>query len=80
VLQWQQVTLPLVQAYLAERLDHPEAISTYLTEPATLYLTRTHVDVVFTLDQIRLDVRMAGLDQDPGWVPALARVIAFHYE
>lgn len=79
-LQWQQTTLPLVRAHLAERLDHPEAIALHLTEPATLYLTRTHVDVVFSLNQIRLDVRMAGLDQDPGWVPALARVIAFHYE
>lgn len=78
--QWQQATLAQVRLYLAERLEFPEAIATYLTEPATLYLTRTHVDVVFTLDQIRLDVRMAGLDQDPGWVPELARVIAFHYE
>ncbi len=80
ILQWQQVTLPLVQTHLAERLEHPEAIATYLAEPAILYLTRTHVDVVFSLDQIRLDVRRAGLDQDPGWVPALGRVIAFHYE
>ncbi|MEM6253941.1 MAG: hypothetical protein AAF821_13560 [Cyanobacteria bacterium P01_D01_bin.156] len=76
--QWCDQILPQVQDYLAGRLEHP--IANYLLEPATLYLTRTHVDVIFTLDQIRLDVRMAGLDQDPGWVPALARVVAFHYE
>jgi hypothetical protein len=55
-------------------------IKTILLEPATLYVTRTHIDVLFSLEQIRLDVRMAGLDRDPGWVPELARVIAFHYE
>ena len=80
LVQWQQTTLAQVRPYLAARLEQPEAIADYLLEPATLYLTRTHVDVVFALDQIRLDVRMAGLDQDPGWVPELARAIAFHYE
>lgn len=80
LVQWQQTILAQVQPYLAARLEQPEAIADYLLEPATLYLTRTHVDVVFALDQIRLDVRMAGLDQDPGWVPELARAIAFHYE
>ncbi|MBM0740404.1 hypothetical protein JOY44_02020 [Phormidium sp. CLA17] len=78
--QWQEMALEQVYAYLAERLEQPDALSGYLLEPATLYLTRTHVDVVFTLDQIRLDVRMAGLDRDPGWVPEMARAIAFHYE
>lgn len=78
--QWLATTLAQVHGYLAERLEQPDAISDYLLAPATLYLTRTHVDLVFSLDQIRLDVRMAGLDQDPGWVPELARAIAFHYE
>ncbi|MDJ0702463.1 MAG: hypothetical protein QNJ46_04205 [Leptolyngbyaceae cyanobacterium MO_188.B28] len=77
---WRSQVLAPVQSYLAARLEQPEAIADILLEPATLYLTRTHVDVVFTLEQIRLDVRMAGLDRDPGWVPELARVVAFHYE
>jgi len=78
--QWQTTALAQVWPYLAERLESPEAIADYLCEPATLYLTRTHVDVVFALDQIRLAVRLAGLDQNPGWVPQLARVVTFHYE
>ncbi|MEO0536680.1 MAG: hypothetical protein AAF215_22730 [Cyanobacteria bacterium P01_A01_bin.123] len=77
---WQAHILTQVRPYLTERLEYPDAIAHYLQEPATLYLTRTHVDVVFSLDQIRLDVRLAGLDRDPGWVPELARVIALHYE
>jgi hypothetical protein len=82
--QWLGRSHPLVTAYLTERLAPPEDLATVLREilqiPATLYLTRTHVDVVFTLEDIRLDVRLAGLDRDPGWVPELARAIAFHYE
>ena len=26
------------------------------------------------------EIRMAGLDRDPGWVPAAGRVISFHFE
>ncbi|TVQ18304.1 MAG: hypothetical protein EA367_15185 [Leptolyngbya sp. DLM2.Bin15] len=77
---WQADIHGQVLTYLEGRFEQPAAIADYILEPAILYLTRTHVDVVFSLDQIRLELRMAGLDQDPGWVPELARAIAFHYE
>lgn len=78
--EWLAFALPAAERYLADRLPEPEAITAILQEPATLYLTRTHIDVIFALERVRLDVRLAGLDRDPGWVPALGRVIAFHYE
>lgn len=78
--RWLISALPEVQTYLANRLECPEAIAQFLTESATLYITRTHIDVCFSLEQIRLDVRLAGLDRDPGWMPELQRAIAFHYE
>lgn len=80
VRRWLARALPLVTGYLAERLAQPETFTEAIRAPATLFLTRTHIDVVFALDQIRLDLRQAGLDRDPGWTPALARVVAFHYE
>jgi hypothetical protein len=49
-------------------------------QPGTLIVGRTHVDVVLGLHQIDLAVRMSGVDQDPGWVPALGRIIAFHFD
>ncbi len=49
-------------------------------QPGLVAVTRTHLDVVLGLDQIDFAVRMAGLDQDPGWVPQLGRVISFHFE
>ncbi|MCG8457164.1 MAG: hypothetical protein MI919_12875, partial [Holophagales bacterium] len=52
----------------------------YLLElPGTLFVTATHVDLVASLEAVRLDVRRAGLDLDPGWVPELGRVVQFHY-
>jgi hypothetical protein len=47
--------------------------------PARIMATRTHVDVLFDIQQADLRVRGAGLDLDPGWVPWLGRVVRFHY-
>jgi hypothetical protein len=41
--------------------------------------TRTHVDVTLPLRGVDVRARAAGLDLDPGWVPWLGRVAAFHY-
>ena len=51
-----------------------------IERPGVVRMTKTHVDVVFRLDQADLDIRRAGLDIDPGWVPWLGRVITFVYE
>ncbi len=55
-------------------------IAAMLRQPAVLYITRTHIDVFLSLEQIDIAVRRAGLDRDPGWVPELGRVIALHFE
>lgn len=39
----------------------------------------SHVEVFYPLDAVRLDVRRAGLDIDPGWLPWLGKVVRFHY-
>ncbi len=40
----------------------------------------SRIDVVLPGGELRLDVRLAGLDVDPGFVPWLGRVVRFHYE
>jgi hypothetical protein len=37
------------------------------------------IEARFSLDDISLDVRRAGLDRDPGWVPWLGVVVRFSY-
>jgi hypothetical protein len=51
-----------------------------LRRRARVFVTAAHVDAVFSLDELPVEVRRAGLDRDPGWVPAGGRFVAFHYE
>jgi hypothetical protein len=50
-----------------------------IRRPAHITATRTHIDILFDIQQVDLRVRSAGLDVDPGWVPWLGRVVRFHY-
>jgi len=47
---------------------------------AQVRFTPTHVDLYAPLGSVRLPVRLAGLDLNPGWLPWLGRVVSFHYE
>ena len=48
-------------------------------QPALVLATPSHLDVHFRMTDIRLDVRRAALDINPGWLPWLGRVATFHY-
>lgn len=74
--------LPSTAAWVAHTRPAPrdEALLTLLVRPARLHLTRTHADLFLPLDTVDVELRRAGYDLDPGWVPGLRRVIRFHYE
>jgi hypothetical protein len=40
----------------------------------------THVDVFMSLADLPVEVRLSGLDRDPGWLPAAGRFVAFHFD
>lgn len=46
---------------------------------AQVCLTPAHFNVFFSLAELPIAIRFAGLDRDPGWVPAAGRFIAFHF-
>jgi hypothetical protein len=48
--------------------------------PARVQAGAERIDVVFALQHLPLAVRLAGLDRDPGWVPAAGRDLRFHFE
>jgi hypothetical protein len=48
--------------------------------PARVFVTATHVDVVMRLAELPVEIRFAGLDRDPGWLPAAGCHVAFHFE
>jgi hypothetical protein len=56
-----------------------QSVRRALAIPGRLYVTSSHVDVVIPMQRIDLRVRRAGLDRDPGWLPASGRVIYFHF-
>jgi hypothetical protein len=47
--------------------------------PGAVAATDTHVDICFKVEDSDLRVRKLGLDIDPGWQPALGKVIQYHY-
>ena len=47
---------------------------------AQIEITVSSLDVHLVLSELPLDVRIAGLDRDPGWMPAAGRSVAFHFE
>ena len=47
---------------------------------ARIILTATHLDIVLSLAALPIEVRLSGLDRNPGWVPAAGRFVAFHFE
>ena len=52
---------------------------TLLARPGRVVLTPTHWDVIFALDRTDLRLRRMALDNDPGWVVWLGKVVQFHY-
>jgi hypothetical protein len=59
--------------------DERSAIRRLACRAARVHVTDSHVDVIFSIDAATIDVRLAGLDRDPGWLARFGRVIQFHY-
>jgi hypothetical protein len=68
-----------LRARWALAVGGPE-IAAYLMQPAILLVSSSRLDVYFSLDQHPIELRLAGLDRDPGWVPAAGMAIYYHYE
>ena len=51
-----------------------------LRQPGTIRTTPVHVDVHFALASHPVEIRIAGLDRDPGWIPAAGRHVRFHFD
>ncbi len=51
-----------------------------LSLPARIRYNASHIDMYSALSNVRLDLRLAGLDVNPGWIPWLGRVVQFHFD
>ncbi|HEX2912431.1 MAG TPA: hypothetical protein VH186_16605 [Chloroflexia bacterium] len=79
---WLNWLLPYLKARLSRALGRPRAAAGRLLcrHPARLFLTASHLDVVLSLAGLPVEIRLSGLDRDPGWLPAAGRYLAFHFE
>ncbi|MGV9386420.1 hypothetical protein ACWDRB_62195 [Nonomuraea sp. NPDC003707] len=57
-----------------------EVAALLLVHRATVFATSARVDVALSLAELPIEVRMSGLDRDPGWLPAAGRTVAFHFD
>ncbi|HYN84772.1 MAG TPA: hypothetical protein VER32_05945 [Pyrinomonadaceae bacterium] len=62
------------------RESRAESSRLLFRQEASVRVTATHVDAYFQLARLPIEVRLAGLDRDPGWVPAAGRFVAFHFD
>jgi hypothetical protein len=81
--RWLSLLMPYARARLrvALQLESDADVATTLCRcNARVHTSGAHVDIHFDLADLPLPVRFAGLDRDPGWVPASGRFIAFHFD
>jgi hypothetical protein len=77
--QWLAQHEPGIHEWLQGHLSDPGLFPALLAVPATFHRSRTHIDVFFSIEQINLELRCAGLDRNPGWLAPLGRVISFYF-
>jgi hypothetical protein len=67
-----------IRGWIEAHVDLP--LHEVLERPARIYADETRVDAVFSLAAHPIEIRLAGLDLDPGWIPAAGRALYFHFE
>ena len=78
--QWLEWIVPYIRARLVRALGDDALVQRLCAHRATIRATAVHLDISFSLSEHPLELRGAGLDRDPGWVPAAGRFIRFHYQ
>ncbi len=79
--RWLNWLMPYLQRRLCLALGvaDPRDLPRFFEHSGRINLTTTRLDVTLSLDDLPIEIRLAGLDRDPGWVPAAGRYVAFHF-
>jgi hypothetical protein len=79
--------LDWISSYVRARLlialgqtNEEETTRLLCEQRAKVFVTPTHLDVVFSLQDLPIEIRLSGLDRNPGWIPFAGKFVAFHYE
>ncbi|MBW8807827.1 MAG: hypothetical protein JF591_03145, partial [Lysobacter sp.] len=77
LLPYLRVRIALALGLEARDADLPAQVCRHR---ARVQCDLTHVDVHLSLANLPLSLRIAGLDRDPGWIPAAGRSVRFHFD
>jgi hypothetical protein len=69
-----------LRARLVRAINRDDAAQVLCRVPARLQVTPAHLHVFIRLDEHPIEIRLAGLDRDPGWIPAAGRYVSFHFQ
>jgi hypothetical protein len=67
-----------VRVWLELNVDLP--LRQVVERHALVHVDETRVDATFALARHPIEIRVSGLDVDPGWIPAAGRALYFHFE
>ncbi|HEV7505502.1 MAG TPA: hypothetical protein VGS07_11365 [Thermoanaerobaculia bacterium] len=76
--EWLDTTVERIRDRLA--LAGIEDPSRVIRRYGRITTTPAHLDVYFSLAAHPIEIRLAGLDRNPGWIPAAGRHVAFHFD
>jgi hypothetical protein len=69
-----------VRLVAALGLDRPADLAPILfRHAAEVHTTATTIHVRLSLDDLPIEIRIAGLDRDPGWIPTAHRSVTFEF-
>jgi hypothetical protein len=77
---WINTIAAQITDFLVRSLDLENAAEFLCHLPAFVTATPTHVDVFYSMQTHPIEIRIACLDRDPGWIPAAGRYVAYHFD
>ncbi len=79
--RWRDLLALYLRARIAQAVaaDPIDAVDLVCRHQAIVEATEGALDIHLSLDDLPLSLRMAGLDRDPGWIPATGLRLTFHF-
>lgn len=78
--RWQHCIFSYIRARIARGMGREDAASLLCRIPGRVACSSTRVDVFYSLESYPIEIRLAGLDRDPGWIPAAGHYVAYHFQ
>ena len=78
--RWVTWVASYIRARLRRAIGRQDAAEFLCRVQGSFEISAMHMDVYYSLQNYPTEIRLAGLDRDPGWVPAAGRYVAYHFD